>query len=323
MSLLSKLNFIRPIQHWIDTRAGQTFMQYTYSWGAAVVILGTLFKLTHIAGANFMLFVGMGTEVFVFFISGFERPFDRIQDNDAAKANLQQQPQVAPLTEMTDDLLVIDEPDTNHDEAYAPQVDTMAATDTDVPAHNDEEPIEQPIVDPVQPIVEPVQPTVEPVQPVANPAAMAASAVAASLAAAGQAAAEAQLALSQMNSGGMATQQSALDTAAIDATNPSEIHEAVNNYADELRELTDVISRVRDQLSRMTTDSEEMENLNRTLTGISTVYELQLKTVSKQVVTIEQIDEQTRRMAVQIEELNNIYSRMIKALTVNAEALKG
>ena len=60
----------------MDSVPGQTFMNYAYSWGAAVVILGTLFKLTHIPGANAMLFIGMGTEVFVFFISGFDRPFD-------------------------------------------------------------------------------------------------------------------------------------------------------------------------------------------------------------------------------------------------------
>jgi archaellum component FlaC len=67
----------------------------------------------------------------------------------------------------------------------------------------------------------------------------------------------------------------------------------------------------------MSTDSEEMENLNRTLTGIATVYELQLRNVSKQVSTIEHIDEQTRKMAGQIEELNKVYARMIQALTVN------
>ena len=50
------------------------------------------------------------------------------------------------------------------------------------------------------------------------------------------------------------------------------------------------------------------------------MYELQLKNISKQVSTIEQIDEQTRRMAQQIEELNNVYARMIQALTVNMGA---
>ena len=69
-------NAIRRIQAFMDSARGKTILNYLYSWGAAVVILGTLFKLTHIAGANLMLFVGMGTEVIVFFFSGFERPYD-------------------------------------------------------------------------------------------------------------------------------------------------------------------------------------------------------------------------------------------------------
>jgi archaellum component FlaC len=137
------------------------------------------------------------------------------------------------------------------------------------------------------------------------------SAAAANLAAAGQAAAEAQLVLSRIKGG------SAADPDMIKATDPATIEEAVKNYAEELTELTEVLGRVKAQANRMSTDSEEMENLNRTLTGIATVYELQLRNISKQVSTIEQIDEQTRRMAQQIEELNNVYARMIQALTVN------
>ena len=81
---MSKFSLIARLQHWMDSVPGQTFMNYAYSWGAAVVILGTLFKLTHIPGANAMLFIGMGTEVFVFFISGFDRPFDAKVDSELA-----------------------------------------------------------------------------------------------------------------------------------------------------------------------------------------------------------------------------------------------
>lgn len=80
MSKYSKFNIIYRLQKWMDSVAGQTFLNYAYSWGAAVVILGTLFKLTHLPGANFFLFLGMGTEVFVFFISAFDRPFDKTAD---------------------------------------------------------------------------------------------------------------------------------------------------------------------------------------------------------------------------------------------------
>ena len=80
MTKYSKFNIIYWLQKWMDSVPGQTFLNYAYSWGASIVILGTLFKLTHIEGANLMLFIGMGTEVFVFFISAFDRPFDKTAD---------------------------------------------------------------------------------------------------------------------------------------------------------------------------------------------------------------------------------------------------
>ena len=259
---------IYKIQKWMDTMAGQTFMQYAYSWGAAIVILGTLFKLTHLPGANLMLFIGMGTEVLVFVLSGFERVTEKAEEPAGAGA------QVQPLQQGT---VVI---------GGAVPVAGGSAVVGGAPMAN---------VDP---------------EALAHGAAL--SAAAANLASAGQAAAEAQLALSQLKSGGMS-----VDPNQIKATDPAAIEEAVKNYAEELTELTEVLSRVKAQAARMSTDSEEMENLNRTLTGIATVYELQLRNISKQVSTIEQIDEQTRKMAGQIEELNKVYARMIQALTVN------
>ena len=77
MSGYSKFNMIYRLQRWLDSVPGQTFLNYAYSWGASIVILGTLFKLTHLPGANLMLYLGMGTEVIVFFISAFDRPFDK------------------------------------------------------------------------------------------------------------------------------------------------------------------------------------------------------------------------------------------------------
>ena len=80
MTTYSKLNVIYRLQKWMDSVPGQTFLNYAYSWGASIVILGTLFKLTHMDGADFFLFLGMGTEVLVFFLSAFDRPFDKTTD---------------------------------------------------------------------------------------------------------------------------------------------------------------------------------------------------------------------------------------------------
>ena len=68
-----KTSAISRFQDFLETQKGQTILNYLYSWGAAVVILGALFKLTHINGADLMLFLGMGTEVLTFIVNGFER----------------------------------------------------------------------------------------------------------------------------------------------------------------------------------------------------------------------------------------------------------
>ena len=47
-------------------------MAKLYGWGAALVILGALFKINHWPMATLMLIIGMGTEVIIFFFSAFE-----------------------------------------------------------------------------------------------------------------------------------------------------------------------------------------------------------------------------------------------------------
>ena len=98
------------------------------------------------------------------------------------------------------------------------------------------------------------------------------------------------------------------------------MEEATTNYVEELKKLTETLAKVSEQSERLTRDSEEMENLNRTLTGICKVYEMQLKGASAQIGTIDAINEQSRKMASQIEQLNKIYARMIEAMTVNMRA---
>lgn len=270
------MNPIAKLQKWMDSPSGQVFMNYAYSWGAAVVVLGALFKLTHIPGANMILFVSMITEVFVFFISGFEKTYEKTPHTEGEGASIvvaggASLPEGA---EMPEGPIVIG--------GGGPAIIGGGA----IGGGN--------------------------IDPDALAAGTGLSAAAANLAAAGQAAAQAQLALEQIQNGGPT-----IDANQIKATDPATVEEAITNYAEVLQELTEVFGRVKKQAERMSTDSEEMENLNRSITGIATVYELQLRNISKQVSTIEQIDEQTRRMAQQIEELNNVYARMINALTIN------
>ncbi len=278
MTEYSKYNVIYRLQRWLDSVPGQTFLNYAYSWGASIVILGTLFKLTHLPGANIMLYVGMGTEVIVFFISAFDRPFDK------------------------------------------------TAIGKDIPTHVTDEGFES---DVVKDETEEPSGTSQP-QIVILPGVQGGGSAAAS---GGQEYAPASADAAQPYAG------DAEDEAGLGGVRPSagmsqpvpgwvagqqqvspEMEEATNNYVEELKKLTEMLSKVSDQSARLTRDSEEMENLNRTLTGICKVYEMQLKGASSQIGTIDQINEQSRKMASQIEQLNNIYARMIEAMTVNMRA---
>ncbi|MBQ7571238.1 MAG: gliding motility protein GldL [Bacteroidaceae bacterium] len=279
--MAKKLNPIEIIQKWMDTMAGQTFMNYAYSWGAAVVILGTLFKLTHLPGANLMLFIGMGTEVFVFIVAGFERVTERVPET-AGGAGLS--------SETVEELAAVASAAAQNGGGVAGGGGAVVIGGG-MPAGGGTVVIGGGV---------PVQDG----DAEATPALTGGAAVTG-----GQPIV--------LGGGGIIGGGLPLTDAQMEALDPATVEEAQKNYAERLDELTEVLGRVKQQAERMSTDSEEMENLNRTLTGIATVYELQLRNISKQVSTIEQIDEQTRRMAQQIEELNNVYARMIKALTVN------
>ena len=54
----------------------KNFMAKLYGWGAAIVIIGALFKIQHWEGASLMLILGLGTEAFIFFMSAFEKPHE-------------------------------------------------------------------------------------------------------------------------------------------------------------------------------------------------------------------------------------------------------
>lgn len=296
MTIYSKFNIVYHLQKWMDSVPGQTFLNYAYSWGASVVILGTLFKLTHLPGANIMLFAGMGTEVFVFFISAFDRPFDKTQEG------------------------------------------------RDLPTHIDEEEIDREEAEAEAAYNAGVQGSVIIGGGAAGSGAGvagsgtgvsgggtiiigggAASAAASATAPASEGAAQTIAGGTQTVAGGTQTVVSpeAAQTAAAAAELAAnhevamQLADAQANYLDELKRLTETLQKVSDQSVRLTRDSEEMENLNRTLTGICKIYEMQLKGASQQIGTIDQINEQSKRMAEQIEQLNGIYARMIEAMTVN------
>ncbi len=287
MGEYSKFNIVYHLQKWMDSVPGQTFLNYAYSWGASIVILGALFKLTHLPGANFMLFAGMGTEAIVFFLSAFDRPFDKTADGRDIP------------THVTEEYLETGKVTYGENEGAAASggqtiiigggsfsggAGISAASSSSV-AGSESEGAEQ-IDESVAAAVAPGAGFSE------NGAAVAGASIAGG------------------NTAWVSGQQGVTP----------EMADAQNNYVEELKKLVETLEKVNEQSTRLTRDSEEMENLNRTLTGISKVYEMQLKGASQQIGTIDQINEQSRKMAQQIEQLNKIYARMIEAMTVNMRA---
>ena len=283
----SKYNIIYRLQKWLDSVPGQTFMNYAYSWGASIVILATLFKLTHLPGADVMLFVGMGTEVVVFFISAFDRPFDKTAEGRDLP------------THVTEEYLAGGMPVGTAN----PMQTSQAAVEPS--ANASAEPVSQASV---QADTASVQEHAAPVQ---------------SHTASVQATVAAQPAAAVNGTGAQPVAAAPLYVPQMSAEEAEALNEAQSRYVDELQKLVETLSKVNEQSMRLTRDSEEMENLNRTLTGISKIYEMQLKGASMQVGTIDQINDQSRKMAQQIEQLNQIYARMIQAMTVNMQSAQG
>lgn len=283
---MARNNIIAKLQRWMDSKPGQMFLNYAYSWGASIVILGALFKITHIDGADFMLFLGMGTEVIVFFLAGFERPYD--VDNTPKKVETSEEPAVTGggsgtfivgggvpgATGGSGESVVVEggEPAATSGGGGTVIVGGgMPGGGTIIIGGGG------------QPTGIPVENT-EPIDPAQLAGAIASSPIVTSPQFAGMC---------------------------------PEMQEATQTYVDQLNELTDILKKVAEQSARLTRDSEEMENMNRTLTGINRFYEMQLRSVSAQSASIDEVNEQTRRLASQLEELNQVYARMVEALKVN------
>lgn len=276
MAEYSKYNIVYRLQKWMDSVPGQTFLNYAYSWGASIVIFGTLCKLTHLPGANFWLFLGMGTEVFVFFISAFDRPFDKTADGRDLPTHVEDGEEDEEGAEATD-----------HVTMQAPQAVIIGGSGV-IHAGGG---------------VAVGQPDGAACQPAAAADGLLPSG---------------SVQIVGGSAAGVVGQSVVTPVVTGNAEN-EEMVQAQSDYVDELKRLVETLGKVNEQSSRLATDSLEMENLNRTLTGISRVYEMQLKSASQQISTIDQINEQSKKMAQQIEQLNQIYSRMIEAMTLNMQ----
>lgn len=273
-------SMISRFQDFLETQKGQTILNYLYSWGAAVVILGALFKLTHIAGADLMLFLGMGTEVLTFIVNGFERQSSAKESEAPMAAG---SPVIIGGAPVAAGAVV-----GNAVPATAPvSSDTAGATTGTAVPQLDAEAL--------------------------NAMANLAAANAAMAAAQGNVA---PVAAAVVGSNAVVAAQPTVPV--IDGkVDVPELQQVTQDYIEKLRELTESFQHISDQSSQLEASADEVERLSRNLTSINTIYEMHLKSLGSQIGNIDLVNEQTRHMAEQIEELNQVYDRMLQSMTVN------
>jgi gliding motility-associated protein gldL len=322
-----KLNIVTRLQHWMDSVPGQTFLNYAYSWGAAIVILGALFKLTHLKGGNLMLFLGMGTEAVVFFLAAFDRPFDKNEIGKELPHDFESDEEIERAEGLTPE------------DQLAAAVETPALAEETAAAVAQTVPVQQPTMAPAAAYVAQVAPAAPYMAPQGGvsasegavpqtTAAQSAENLAESASPTQASAAPFVAAHYETPEGQRAIEEGAQRLAEIvrlandellrrtQAVLSPDMEAATEEYIEKLRTLNETLAKVDEQSARLTRDSQEMENLNRTLIGINKVYDLHFASISRQVTTIEEINAQTRDLAAKIEEVNQIYARMVQTLNI-------
>ena len=295
----------------LSSEKGKRALNFCYSWGASIVILGALFKLLHLPYANQILFVAMITEAFVFFISAFERPNDEYHWED-----------VFPVLKSKNPL---DRPDFAKGTGENGMNPNMVGTTIHMEGGNH----------------------------FTSGHIISGSAAAASLGLDVSEEDTRNLSESIKKLSGAAEQISKM-AELTEATQKyldqlSAMSEQMENFSKVTNSLTSVSDTLLNAYQNITDNSDgisqnskgyvqQMEALNQNISGLNSVYESQLRSISMQIDNIEQINAglnrikdmyngsvvdssvfraETEKMTQQLSQLNQVYARLLQAMTVN------
>ena len=290
------------IEKFLSGEEGQRFFNFAYSIGAAVVILGALFKILHLPGGNAMLCIGMGTEVIMFVLTAFDRPEKPYKWENVFPVLTSQDPEDRPNFNSGGGVIINGGSSTGEVIISGEQAKRSAGIPENINlSESDTRSLSESI--------------------------------------AKMAAASDQLArMAEMTE---ATQRY-LDQIA-------GISEQMAQLRDNTQSLNEVSSLLLDSYRAITDNSEtisrssmgyvdQMESLNRNISGLNTIYEIQLKSISSQLENIDRVNRglkdirdmyeksasesadycnETERLAHNMKQLNSVYEKMVNALTVN------
>lgn len=290
------------VSAFISSEKGQRFFNFAYSIGAAIVIWGALFKILHLPGGNMLLSIGMGTEVLMFILTAFDRPPKEYKWEE-----------VFPVLDSHD---VEDRPDF---EAGGGVVIGNAAVSS-LPSVSAQQARH------AARIPENIDLSEDDTRSLSESIAK-------------MAAASDQL--SRMAELTSATQQYLDQMASISAEmqHLRETTAALNNVSDVLLDSYRAITENSENITRSSKGYvDQMQDLNRNIGGLNTIYEIQLKSISSQLDSIDRVNrgikdirdmyeksagqsarycEETEKMTRYMQQLNAVYEKMITAMTVN------
>lgn len=316
--------YANGIERFLHGEKGQRFFNFAYSIGAAIVIWGALFKILHLPGGSTLLCIGMGTEIAMFILTAFDRPPKEYAWEEVFPVldsrNPEERPNFAEGGGGGGIIIgggIIGNPGT------LPADYDIAASGREVTG---------------------------------APAISASGAIAAAGLPAGISVSEedtlslresisrlsqASEQLSQMAELASATQDylSQLSGIAEQMNQLKATTGALNEVSSVLLNSYQAITRNSDSISHSAEGYvDKMEDLNRNIGGLNTIYEIQLKSISSQLESIDRVNrglkdirdmyeksaaesahycEETEKMARYMKQLNSVYEKMITAMTIN------
>ena len=294
---------------YLASEKGKRVLNFCYSWGASIVIIGALFKLLHLPYGNQILFVAMTVEALVFFISAFEKPFNEYHWEEVFPVLKSKNPLDRPDFANTPMSNLVNSPENTTDDEVAGGLNINLGGKQATGLGN------------------------------------------------------LSLDVSEEDTKNLSDSIKKLSAAAEQISKMAELTEATQKYLEQLsgmsenmerfsqvtHSLTDVSDTLLNSYKSITDNSDginqnsrgyvqQMEMLNRNISGLNTIYEIQLKSISSQIESIEHINSglsriremydgsvvdssvfrnETEKMTRQLAELNQVYSRLLQAMTVN------
>lgn len=290
----------RGLGAFISSEKGQRFFNFAYSIGAAIVIWGALFKILHLPGGNMLLSLGMGTEVLMFVLTAFDRPPKEYKWENVF-------PNLDEKNKSEDDEnlggVVI-----NGQGRYSSSMPTAVEARAAAGIPND------------------ISLSADDTRSLSESIAKMASA-ADQLARMAELTSATQRYLDQM--AGIASEMQHL----------SETTRQLNQVSDVLLQSYSAITQNSESISQASQGYvEQMKSLDRNIGALNTIYEIQLKSVSSQLESIDRVNrgikdirdmyeksasqsgrycEETEKMARYMQQLNSVYEKMLTAMTVN------